>query len=372
MARGVPLEDDAAVLDDVEGVGSVFGKRGAESFEAGGRGLGGEDREKRKKREDTNHSASLSRYNPVMNRREFVATAVTVPAASAAAKPFPKRPYKDGVELSIIGFGGIVVMGMEQPEANQRVAEAWERGINYYDVAPSYGDGEAEMKLGPALEPFRKNAFLACKTGMRDAAGAQKEFERSLKRLRTDHFDLYQFHAVSSMDDVKKILAPGGAAEFFLKAKREGKTRYVGFSAHSAEAALALLDAFPADSVLFPVNFSCWNTGGFGPQILAKAKEKGAARLALKGMAHQPWPKEMARQGRKYPKCWYQPLDEMEKAQLALRWTLSQEITAAVPPGDERLFAMAMEIGAAYKPLNKKELGEVLAFAKASEPLFKA
>jgi aryl-alcohol dehydrogenase-like predicted oxidoreductase len=307
-----------------------------------------------------------------MNRRQFVASAAAVPAVAAAAKPFPKRPYKDGIELSIIGFGGIVVMGGDQAEANKRVAQAWERGINYYDVAPQYGDGEAEIKLGPALEPYRKNAFLACKTLMRDAAGAQKEMERSFQRLRTDHFDLYQFHAVSSMDDVKKILAPGGAAEWFLKAKKEGKTRYVGFSAHNAEAALALLDAFPADSVLFPVNFACWNAGGFGPQILAKAKEKGAARLALKGMAYRPWPKEMARSERKYPKCWYQPLDEMEKAQLGLRWTLSQEITAAVPPGDERLFAMALEIGATYKPLSKKEHADVVAWARTTEPIFKA
>lgn len=316
--------------------------------------------------------SSVARYNLGMNRREFVASAAAVPAVSAAAKPFPRRPYKDGIELSIIGFGGIVAMGAGQAEANQRVAEAWARGINYYDVAPQYGDGEAEIKLGPALEPYRKNAFLACKTLMRDAAGAQSEMERSLKRLRTDHFDLYQFHAVSSMDDVKQILAPGGAAEFFLKAKKEGKTRYVGFSAHNAEAALALLDAFPADSVLFPVNFACWNAGGFGPQIVAKAKEKGAARLALKGMAHRPWPKEVARRDRKYPKCWYEPLDEMEKARLALRWTLSQEITAAVPPGDERLFAMALEIGSAFKPVSRQEQGEVLAWAKQTEPLFKA
>ncbi|MBI5086622.1 MAG: aldo/keto reductase, partial [Acidobacteria bacterium] len=240
-----------------------------------------------------------------MERRTFVASALTLPAAAAGT--FPKRPYKDGIELSTIGFGGIVLMGMDQPEANSYLARAWDRGINYYDVAPSYGNGEAEIKLGPALEPYRKNAFLACKTGKRDAAGAQEELERSLKRLRTDHFDLYQFHAVASMDDVKKILAPGGAAEVFLKAKKEGKTRYVGFSAHNPEAALALLDAFPADSVLFPVNFACWQTGSFGQQILEKAKQKGAARLALKGMAYRPWPQDLPRKDRKYQKCWYEP-----------------------------------------------------------------
>ncbi|MBI5281621.1 MAG: aldo/keto reductase [Candidatus Solibacter usitatus] len=305
-----------------------------------------------------------------MERRTFVASALTLPAAAASA--FPKRPYKDGIELSAIGFGGIVLMGMEQPEANRYLAQTWDKGINYYDVAPSYGNGEAEIKLGPALEPYRKNAFLACKTGKRDAAGAQEELERSLKRLRTDHFDLYQFHAVSSMDDVKKILAPGGAAEVFLKAKKEGKTRYVGFSAHNPEAALALLDAFPADSVLFPVNFACWQTGGFGQQILEKAKQKGAARLALKGMAYRPWPQSLPRQDRKYQKCWYEPLDNRAQAQLALRWTLSQEITAAVPPGEARLFEMALDIAAAFKPLNRTEQAELAALAKSTVPIFKA
>ncbi len=297
---------------------------------------------------------------------------MTASAAAAAGQALPKRRYKDNVELSIVGLGGVVMMGLEQQECNRRVAAAWERGINYYDVAPTYGDGEAEIKLGPALEPYRKNAFLACKTTVRDAKGAQAEFERSLKRLRTDHFDLYQFHAVSSMDDVRKILAPGGAAEFFFKMKQEGKIRYAGFSAHNAEAAVALLDQFPADSVLFPVNFACWHSGGFGPQILEQAKQKGAARMALKGMAEKPWPKDLAQKDRKYQKCWYQPLDEMDKARLALRWTLSQEITAAVPPGDERLFDMAVEIAALFKPLNKQEEAQVAALGKSTEPLFRA
>ncbi len=73
----------------------------------------------------------------------------------------PKRPYgKTGVMLSVIGFGGIVVMNAEQEDADRAVAQAYERGVNYYDVAPSYGD--AEIKLGPALKPYRKKVFLSC------------------------------------------------------------------------------------------------------------------------------------------------------------------------------------------------------------------
>jgi len=69
--------------------------------------------------------------------------------------------------------------------------------------------------------------------------------ERSLDRLKTDHFDLYQFHAVSSLDDVEKILAGGRAAETFLKAREDGKVRFLGASAHNAEAAISLMDRFP-------------------------------------------------------------------------------------------------------------------------------
>jgi len=86
----------------------------------------------------------------------------------------PQRQYgQSGVKLSIIGFGGIVVDGAEQQHANRLVAEAFEKGVNYFDVSPTYGD--AELKLGPALKPYRKNVFLACKTGQRRREGASEE-----------------------------------------------------------------------------------------------------------------------------------------------------------------------------------------------------
>lgn len=307
-----------------------------------------------------------------MDRRTFVASTAAAPLAGNAAAIVPKRAYRDGVELSIIGFGGIVVMGYDQKEANRLVASAWDRGVNYFDVAPSYGDGEAETRLGPALEPYRRKAFLACKTTRRDAEGAQKEFEQSLRRLRTDYFDLYQFHAVSSMEDVGKILAPGGAGEFFLRMKKEGRVRFLGFSAHHAGAAIELMDKFPVDSVLFPVNFVCWHEGHFGPQILEKAREKKIARLALKGLAHTTWPRDLPASQRRYRKCWYEPLDEPERARLALSWTLSQEVTAAIPPGEASLFDLALSIAASFVPLSRAQMEQVAQMARNREPIFRA
>ncbi len=309
-----------------------------------------------------------------MERRNFLQSALagSVAARQAAARTdIPKRIYRGEVKLSIIGFGGIVICGMDQDAANRTVAASWDRGVNYYDVAPTYFDGEAETKLGIALKPYRRNSFLACKTTARDAAGAQRELERSLRRLQTDSFDLYQFHAVSSLEDVDNILAPGGAAELFAKARQQGKIRYLGASAHHAGAAIALMERFPLDSILFPVNFVCFEQGSFGPQVLAKAKEKGVARLALKALAHHPWPPGSNRQESPYPKCWYKPVDDPALARQALRFTLSEDITAAVPPGDERIYAMALDLAASFTPMTTAERQALLASTRGTAPIFK-
>jgi len=310
-----------------------------------------------------------------MKRRDFLKAALLGSAGcalgsrkEASVMSIPRRPYKGGVKLSVIGFGGIVVCGMEQKDANAIVAEAVDRGVNYFDVAPSYFKGEAEEKLGAALEPFRSQAFLACKTTRRDAKGAQDELEQSLKRLRTDHFDLYQFHGITKMEDVDAIFKPGGAAETFVKAREQGRTRFIGFSAHSVQAAVAMMDRFPFDSVLFPINFVCYAQGNFGPQVVQKAKEKGVARLALKAFAHTPWPEGAEK---KYRKCWYQPVDDPALARQALRFALSEDITAAIPPGEERIFRLALDLAADFKPLTAAEREQLLASTKDLRPIFR-
>jgi len=310
-----------------------------------------------------------------MDRREFLgaAAALSATAAYGSTAPLPRRPYKDGIDLSIIALGGIVVCGLSQEEASRRVAAAYDRGVNYFDCAPSYFDGEAEIKLGEALQPYRSKVFLAEKTMSRDAKGAREELERTLRRFHTDHVDLYQFHAVGSMEDVDKILAPTGAAETFFAARKEGKVRHLGFSAHDAPAALRLMDALELDSVLFPVNVNAWENGGFGPQILTKAKSKGMARMALKALAFGKWPADMKESDRKYPKCWYQPIDDREMARLALRFTLNHEITAAVPPGDERIFDLALELASMPLPqLSADELTGLKAKVSSLDPVFRA
>jgi aryl-alcohol dehydrogenase-like predicted oxidoreductase len=274
---------------------------------------------------------------------------------------------KTGEMLSMIGFGGIVVMNATPEEASAAVRLAIDSGVNYFDVAPSYGD--AEVKLGPALEPYRKDVFLACKTGMRTKDEARRELEQSLKNLRTDHFDLYQHHAVTTLEEVDTILGPGGSMETFIEARKEGKVRFIGFSAHSVEAAMALMERFDFDTILFPFNFTTWNAGNFGPQVMAKAKEKNMGILALKAMARGPWQEGADRT--EYPKCWYEPLMSPEDITMGLRFTLSHPVTAAIPPGEEKLFRQALSVSANLKPLKKSEIQAIKEKALKGVPLFR-
>ena len=203
----------------------------------------------------------------------------------------PRREYGEtGVRLSIIGFPGLMLGDASQEDADRLVAEAIERGVNYFEAAPTYG--HAEKVMGPALEPYRKDVFVASKTIERAREGAAAELEQTLKDLRTDRLDLYLLHSIESVEkDVDAAFAKGGAMEAFIEAKRSGRVRFLGFSAHSAEAALAAMDRYDFDSVLFPVNYISWYAGGFGPQIVEKALSKGTARLAMKSMARRRWPK---------------------------------------------------------------------------------
>jgi aryl-alcohol dehydrogenase-like predicted oxidoreductase len=316
-----------------------------------------------------------------MNRREFIrTTALAAPALSlfpadlsqitrelSTGNKLEKRSLgSTGETLSVIGFGGIIVMNASPEEASSAVKFAIDAGVNYFDVAPSYGD--AEVKLGPALEPYRKKVFLSCKTGQRKKDGARRELEQSLKNLRTKHFDLYQLHAVTEMEDVKTILGKGGVLEAFIEAREEGLIRFIGFSAHSVEAALALMDGFNFDTIMFPVNFATWHAGNFGPSVLDTAVRKKMGIIALKAMAKGPWPGNAERS--KHPKLWYEPLLTKDEIRMGLRFTLSHPVTTAITPGEEALFRTAINMREQLTPLENDEVETIKTKGIKQEPLF--
>jgi predicted aldo/keto reductase-like oxidoreductase len=134
------------------------------------------------------------------------------------------------------------------------------------------------------------------------------------------------------------------------------------------EAATALMEGYDFDTLLFPFNYATWNEGNFGPQVMEKASAKGMGILCLKAMAKGPLPEGAEKP---YEKCWYEPLDTPEEADQALRFTLSHPVTAAVPPGEPRLFEMAVKLAGGFEPITPEEEKALKAKAAAGTPLFR-
>ncbi len=272
-------------------------------------------------------------------------------------------------DLSVLGLGGVVLMGEPQDDCNRAVAEAFEAGITYFDVAPQYGN--AQQLMGPALLPYRGRVTLACKTLERTGPAAAAELDDSLAKLRTDHFDIYQLHAMTTADDVDAALAPGGALEALEAARTQGKIRLIGFSAHDEDAALRLIATGRFDTVLFPLNFVMFDAGVFGPRVLEAAHEKGVAVLALKAMARGSI---APGKDRNHPKCWYLAEDRPDLAPLLLRYTLNLEgVVAALPPGQPELFRLALQHADTLDtPLADDELATLRSAMQPHTPLFPA
>jgi predicted aldo/keto reductase-like oxidoreductase len=124
---------------------------------------------------------------------------------------------------------------------------------------------------------------------------------------------------------------------------------------------------FEFDSILFPINFACWQAGDFGPQVFAEAEKQGMGILALKAMALTN-----LSDGEKkvYKNVWYKPILEEDIMKMALKYTLSKKITAAIPPGENTLFLKALEFMNGYEPISGEETDKLLALAKNTKPIF--
>ncbi len=269
-----------------------------------------------------------------------------------------KRAFgKTGMDISIITFGGIAVDKTTAADAAEIVAFAIDKGVNYFDSAPSYGD--SQYTLGTALKPYRKNIFLASKTGKRTAVEAQAELEESLRAHHTDYFDLYQIHSLDKPEDIETTFGPGGAMEVFLRAKEKGIARHIGFTCHhdaSVPAILSHYDGF--ETILCRINYGSYLKRGVGVEALKIAGERGMGIVAIKSLVRRA-----LREGEDRPviKNWYYPIyDDPAFARLALNFTLTPPVTTAVTPGDIGMTRLAINLicaqGGKYEALTAQEL----------------
>lgn len=272
---------------------------------------------------------------------------------------------KTGINASAVVFGGIINMDETQAQADRFVAQAIEAGVNYFDVAPTYGN--AEERLGPALAPYRKNVFLACKTEERGAKGAREKLEASLRKLKTDYFDVYQLHALTTDEDLDRAFGPGGAMEIVLRAKRDGIIRNVGFSAHNEDVALRALTMYPFDTVLFPLNWAMGINLGWGGRIAEAVKQKGIGLLGMKSLVRRKWRENEAHP---YPKSWCQPIwDDEALSVAAMKYAVAKGSDTLVPPGNYEHFSFMLgHVDKAFtEPMTEAEWAMLRREAKEAE-----
>lgn len=200
----------------------------------------------------------------------------------------PLKPFgKTGQKVSALGLGGHHLgAAKEERTAIEIVHRAMDAGVTFYDCCWEYNRGKSEDWLGKGLKGIREKAFLMTKvcTHGRDAALAMQMLEQSLRRLQTDHLDLWQVHGVGFQNDPELFIRPGGAAEALEKAKKQGKVRFTGFTGHKdCDVHLAMLNAgFPFDAVQMPLNPFDANFQSFEQKVLPVLNQRGIAPIGMK------------------------------------------------------------------------------------------
>src|SRR5919112_3278787 len=160
---------------------------------------------------------------------------------------------------SVVILGCAALGDVDQETADRFVEQALAAGVNHLDVAASYGD--AELRLGALMADVRSRVFLATKTGLRERDAAWQQINDSLERLRTDHVDLLQLHAIGDLAELDRATGPVGALEAAVRAEEESLVGAVGITGHGPLAAATHLEAlrrFPFATVLTPLNAVLW------------------------------------------------------------------------------------------------------------------
>ena len=277
---------------------------------------------------------------------------------------------KIGVKVSVLTMGGCGIGYIEQEEADKAIKMAMDQEINIIDVAPTYGN--AEIRLKSWIQKYRNQFFLSEKTLKRTKNGAWRQLHRSLNRLGTNYFDLYQFHAVSSMEELNQILGENGAMEAFREAKETGLIKNIGITAHHdvrvLQKALELSDEI--DTILMPVYLAAVvdpnPINDFRP-VLQTAQERNIGVTAIKAISKKRW------NANPTYNTWYEPLDTQELVDQAVWFTLSQEgVTTYSLPCDIKLWPLVLNAINKFRKLNNREQEEIVSMAKKNmyKPLF--
>jgi len=186
---------------------------------------------------------------------------------------------KSGLEVSAVGFGGIPIQRLSQDEAVRVVRRALELGVTFLDTAAGYGDSQS--KIGEAIRGRRERLVLATKSGQRTREGMLADVERARREMGADCIDLFQLHGVSGAEKWGRMRAPGGALEGLLEAREKGWVAHVGFTSHSLDMALELVEEDVFETIQFPFNLV---TREPAERLIPRARERNLGFIVMKPM----------------------------------------------------------------------------------------
>ncbi|HEX2779541.1 MAG TPA: aldo/keto reductase [Gemmatimonadaceae bacterium] len=262
----------------------------------------------------------------------------------------PMRPLgRSGAMVSAIGLGGYH-LGLVSTikEATRIVNEAIDAGLTFMDNAWEYHEGKSEERMGRALEGRRDEVFLMTKmcTHGRDAKTAMRQLDESLRRLKTDHLDLWQIHEVVYENDPERHFMKGGSVEALELARRDGKVRFVGFTGHKDPALhLKMLSYdFPFDTVQMPLNCFDGTFRSFEQRVLPEVNRRGMAAIGMKSLGGEG--------------------DAVKKkavtAHDALRYAMSLDVATTVSGIDSmRVLRQNLKVARDFEPMTAVEMQEL-------------
>ncbi len=282
----------------------------------------------------------------------------------------PLAPFgRTGHLSSRVIFGAAALGAVTQAQADAALDLLLAAGVNHLDTAASYGD--SELRLGPWMDHHRARFFLATKTGERTRPAARDSIQRSLERLRTDHVDLIQLHALHDPQEWETALGPGGALEACVEAREQGLTRFIGITGHGLTIAAMhrrALERFDFDSVLLPYSYLQTRHAQYAADVdalLTVCRERNVAVQTIKALVRAPWggrPQTAA--------TWYEPLTDPDAIALAAHWVLGNPQVFLNSVGDLSVLPTLLDAAARFQGRPSEAAMDAALTQQAMAPLF--
>lgn len=264
-------------------------------------------------------------------------------------------------ESSVLIYGGAALAAIDSDAADESISFALESGINHFDTSDDYGD--SENHLGRWMPQVRDNIFLATKTTARTKDDAARTIDTSLERLRVDRVDLLQLHAIGDLEELDKVMGPGGALQAVIGGRDEGTVGGIGITGHGVRAAATHLEAlrrFPFDTVLTPYSYRLHQDAEFRDNFDALAEEirkQDVGLMLIKHVARNQWRDHETRTHT----TWYQPLEEQRRIDAAVAFALARpEATGICTAADVRLLPPMVEAEQRAGSMSQEEIEEML------------